>query len=86
MALLEDYFETYLPYSRGLSQNTITSYKQSFQLLMRFMLDVKKINANKIEFSDLTYDTLLEFLNRLESDRLQACNKKPKVISTFGFF
>ena len=26
MSLLEDYFETYLPYSRGLSPNTIESY------------------------------------------------------------
>ena len=41
MTLLEDYFETYLPYSRGLSPNTIMSYKQSFLLLLRFMLDVK---------------------------------------------
>ena len=41
MTLLEDYFETYLPYSRGLSPNTIKSYKQSFLLLLRFMLDVK---------------------------------------------
>ena len=32
MSLLEDYFETYLPYSRGLSRNTIESYKQSFML------------------------------------------------------
>lgn len=39
MSLLEDYFETYLPYSRGLSPNTIESYKQSFMLLLRFMLD-----------------------------------------------
>ena len=34
MSLLEDYFETYLPYSRGLSPNTIESYKQSFLLLL----------------------------------------------------
>ena len=43
MLLLEDYFETYLPYSRGLSPNTIESYKQSFLLLLRFMSDVKSI-------------------------------------------
>lgn len=37
MTLLEDYFEKYLPHSRGLSQNTIESYKQSFLLLIRFI-------------------------------------------------
>lgn len=69
MTLLEDYFETYLPYSRGLSQNTIKSYKQSFLLLLRFMLDVKKTKAEDIKFTALTYDTLLEFFNWLETDR-----------------
>jgi site-specific recombinase XerD len=50
MSLLEDYFETYLPYSRGLSSNTINSYKQSFLLLMRFMLEIKDVAASDISF------------------------------------
>lgn len=70
MSLLEDYFETYLPYSRGLSLNTINSYKQSFMLLMRFMLEKKGIVACDIKFSDLTYEVLLEFFSWLETDRL----------------
>lgn len=69
MSLLKDYFETYLPYSRGLSPNTIESYKQSFLLLLRFMQDVKGMNADDIRFSSLDYDTLLEFFNWLEKDR-----------------
>lgn len=69
MTLLEDYFEKYLPYSRGLSPNTIVSYKQSFLLLLRFMRDEKGIGADDIRFSTLNYDTLLEFLNWLERDR-----------------
>lgn len=43
ISLLEDHFEIYLPYSRGLSLNTINSYKQSFILLMRFMLEKKTL-------------------------------------------
>ena len=66
MLLLEDYFETYLPYSRGLSPNTIESYKQSFLLLLRFMSDVKSIKPDDIKFSILNYDTLMEFFNWLE--------------------
>lgn len=69
MTLLEDYFEKYLPYSRGLSPNTIVSYKQSFLLLLRFMQDVKGIDIDDIRFSTLNYDTLLEFFNWLEKDR-----------------
>ena len=68
MTLLEDYFETYMPYSRGLSPNTINSYKQSFLLLLRFMLEEKKKKADDIKFSDMTYDVLLEFFNWLENE------------------
>lgn len=69
ISILEDYFETYLPYSRGLSNNTINSYKQSFLLLFRFMLEVKDVAANDIKFSDLNYETLLEFFNWIEVNR-----------------
>lgn len=87
MSLLEDYFETYLPYSRGLSLNTINSYKQSFLLLMRYMLEIKGIVANDINFSHLTYETLLEFLNWLEADRLckpATRNQRLSAISAFS--
>lgn len=69
MSLLKDYFETYLPYSRGLSQNTIESYKYSFMVLLRFMKNIKGISADNIRFSDLDYDTLLEFFNWIEKER-----------------
>lgn len=69
ISLLKDYFETYLPYSRGLSQNTIESYKQSFMLLLRFMQDTKGIDADAIQFSSLDYDTLIDFFNWIEKDR-----------------
>lgn len=85
--LLEDYFETYLPYSRGLSLNTINSYKHSFLLLMHFMLEIKGISASDIKFSDLTYETLLEFFNWLETDRLckpSTRNQRLSAISAFS--
>jgi site-specific recombinase XerD len=69
MPLLEDYFVTYLPFSRGLSKNTINSYKQSFLLLIKFMKDKRGIKADSITFSDLDYETLLEFLDWIEKDR-----------------
>lgn len=87
MTLLKDYFETYLPYSRGLSPNTINSYKQSFLLLLRFMLDEKKKKADDIRFLDISYDTLLHFFNWLETD--QNCkpvtrNQRLSALSAFS--
>lgn len=87
MILLEDYFETYLPYSRGLSPNTTNSYKQSFLLLLRFMLEEKGKKAYDIRFSDLNYDTLLDFFNWLETDRLckpATRNQRPSALSAFS--
>ena len=86
MSLLEDYFETYLPYSRGLSSNTINSYKHSFLLLMRFMLEIKGIVASDIKFSDLTYETLLEFFNWLETDRKCKPATRNQRLSAFSAF
>lgn len=87
MTLLEDYFETYLPYSRGLSTNTINSYKQSFLLLLRFMLEKKKKKADEIKFSDLSFETLLEFFSWLETDRLckpATRNQRLSALSSFS--
>lgn len=67
--VLEDYFETYLPHSRGLSPNTIKSYKHCFLLLLQFMREQKNKRIENIQFADLSYDTLLEFLNWLETER-----------------
>lgn len=86
ISVLEDYFETYLPYSRGLSNNTINSYKQSFLLLFRFMLEIKGKAASNIKFSDLTYDTLLEFLNWLETDRLCKAGTRNQRLSSLSAF
>ena len=87
MTLLEDYFETYLPYSRGLSTNTINSYKQSFLLLLRFMFEKKKKKADDIKFSDLSFETLLEFFSWLETDRLckpATRNQRLSALSSFS--
>lgn len=86
MTLLEDYFETYLPYSRGLSSNTINSYKQSFLLLLRFMLEKKGKKADDIRFSDLNYDTLLDFFNWLEIDRLCKPTTRNQRLSALSAF
>lgn len=67
--LLETFFTEYLPFSAGLSENTIKSYKYAFRLLMQFLLEKKQIPANTITFSSLGGDTINEFMLWLETDR-----------------
>ncbi len=53
------------------------------------MYDVKKIAASEIEFSHLNYETLLEFLRWLESDRLckpATRNQRLSALSAFSVY
>ena len=86
ISLLEDYFESYLPHSRGLSPNTIESYKQSFMLLFHFMQEVKGVGSDEVRFSNLNYDTLLEFLNWLEKERNCKPTTRNQRLSAFSAF
>ena len=85
--VLEDYFTTYLPYSRGLSANTINSYKQCFLLLFMFMREKKSKEPDEVTFADLGYETLQEFLRWLETERnctAATRNQRLSAISSFS--
>jgi len=86
LVLLEDYFTTYLPHSRGLSINTIQSYKQCFLLLLTFMQEKKKKSADEVTFADLGYDTLQEFLNWLEIERECKASTRNQRLSALSAF
>lgn len=88
LVILEDYFTTYLPFSKCLSPNTIKSYKQTYLLLLNFMYSEKKISADKITFQHLNYDTLLGFFNWLEIERKckpKTRNQRLSAIAAFPF-
>lgn len=61
LSLNRDFVHTFLPVGKGASPNTIKSYKCAFRLLIVYMFSQKGIPADKIEFSDLDYMTLLSF-------------------------
>lgn len=66
---LADFLTKYLPAERGMSNNTITSYRMTFILLISFMEEQKGIKPQKLVFSDLTKTCIVEFLNHLEQVR-----------------
>ena len=47
------YTSTYMPEARGLSKNTINSYKTTFTLLIKYMYSVKNMKADEITFGCL---------------------------------
>lgn len=66
---LADFLTKYLPAERGMSNNTIASYRTTFILLISFMEDVKGIKPQKLTFKHLTRTYIEEFLSYLEKER-----------------
>lgn len=63
------FFNKYLPGERGLSTNTITSYEDTFCLLLTFMNDIERIKAERLRLEDITRGVVERFLDWLERER-----------------
>lgn len=69
MKHLEYYVNTYMTEARGLSPNTVSSYKTTFLLLIKYMYSVRSIKAEDITFNNLDVDTLSDFMSWIETER-----------------
>lgn len=84
---LTDYLSKYLPGERGLSYNTISSYKFTFILFISFMELQKKIKVSKMELQDITKERVVEFLDWLQSDRkCSAATRNVRLAALHSFF
>ena len=66
---LGDFFSTYLPKTKGLSENTSRSYQHAFRLLLLYVCGRKSMSFEKIEFTHLENGMVVEWLNSLEEKR-----------------
>jgi len=69
MQHLEYFVNTYMSEARGLSTNTVNSYKTTFMLLIKYMYSEKGIGSDSITFSCLDLDTLSGFMLWIETER-----------------
>lgn len=67
--LLKDFFETNLPKERGVSSHTIRSYSATFQSLYAFFKTSKGISANKLSVTDLSRQSINDYLDWLETEK-----------------
>ena len=67
--ILQDFFTVYLVKERGVSGNTIRSYRDTFVHLIDFLKDVHNVNPDKISLSIITKDKILNYLDWLESNK-----------------
>lgn len=84
---LTDFLSKHLPGERGMSYNTISSYKATFILLISFMKEQKGISAEKLSFRHLTKSCIEQFLDYLERDRkCSASTRNVRLAAIHSFF
>ena len=66
---LTKFFAEHLPSIKGLSTNTVSSYKDTFLLFINFLDNEKKTNIDKLMIKDITKEIVEDFLNYLEIKR-----------------
>lgn len=66
---LREFFADHLPRVRGMSPHTVCSYRDSVALLLRFLAELHDGDVVKLDFDDLSPDSIIAFLAHLEEDR-----------------
>lgn len=83
---LNKYLTAYLPGQRGLSTNSILSYRDTFSLFITFLKTEKQMTPERLPMTFLTKDFLVEFAKWLEEKRgcsLSSRNQRFVVLRTF---
>ncbi|WP_457553424.1 tyrosine-type recombinase/integrase [Desulfobacula sp.] len=66
---LHQFFNEYLPRIKGVSQQSIKTYREAFSLLLSFLADHYSIKVKSLTVEHLSADAVLSFLYHLESYR-----------------
>ena len=66
---LSDFLVHHLPEVKGVSKNTIFSYRDTFRLFLEYFSRYESIPPEKIHLSDITVDHVTKFLNWIENER-----------------
>lgn len=76
LTMLSEFFVAYLPGTKGLSGNTIRSYKQAFRLLLKYIYITQKRRPEKVELCHLERGVIEGWLNWLCTER--GCSAKTR--------
>lgn len=69
MRHVQSFFQDYLTVHRGLSQNTVLSYRDALKLFLEFVATHTKRSSARLAFKDLDAKTVLLFLAQIEQTR-----------------
>lgn len=66
---ISSFLSQHLPNQKGVSKNTINSYRDTFVLFLRFIEQEKRIARNRLTIKMMTREIILEFLDWLQATR-----------------
>jgi len=85
--VLRNFFSEHLPFSRGLSPHTIRSYRDTFCLLIRFMVEKRKRPVASLDLDDVDPNLILAFLDHLQENRgNQSVTRNVRLAALHAFF
>ena len=85
-SLITGFFTVYLINERGLSTNTIKSYRDTFILYFRFLECKKNIRFNKIDISIFSFENVIDFLDYLETELHCSINTRNQRLAALKSF
>ena len=80
------YFSDYLPLVMGVSKNTISSYRDTFVLLLNFIQSKNEVNINNIALNYLTNEIVEEFLIYLETENHNSISTRNQRLAAIRSF
>ena len=83
---LTEFLTIYLPGLRGLSENTIMSYRDTFRFVLIFAEDVQRIPAEKLSLFHFTAELVEKFLAWLESERSNSISTRNQRLAAIHAF
>jgi len=80
--LLSTYFNNYLSIQKNSSNHTIRSYKLTFKLLVKYLIDSCNVDIKNISLDDLNRNNIINFLNQLNCS-ITTRNQRLAAIKSF---
>jgi len=66
---LHQFFNHYLPHIKGVSQDTITSYRDAFKIFLTFAAQYHGIKIDSLTLEHISSDVIIAFLDDLQQRR-----------------
>ncbi len=83
---LTSFLTEYLPSQRGLSPNTIKSYRDAFVLLLRYCREVCEMRIERLSLEAIDASLIVKFLGHLEKERGSSTRTRNHRLAAFHSF